>query len=68
LTFSCGRRKIDSILKGGSMSDEHEHRTEEEVLEEQKADAVEDLDVPEQQADDVAGGAVDMFLKVDPGR
>lgn len=37
------------------MSD-HEHRTEDEVLDEQKADAVEDLDVPEAQASDVHGG------------
>jgi hypothetical protein len=50
------------------MTEEHEHRTEEEVLEEQKAEAVEDLEVPEQQADDVAGGAVDMFLKLDPDK
>ena len=36
---------------------EHEHRTEEEVTEEQDADAVEDLDVPEEQSGDVGGGA-----------
>lgn len=48
------------------MSEEHEHRTEDEVLEEQKAETVDDLDVPDQQAEDVAGGGVDMFLKVDP--
>jgi len=41
---------------GGGMS-EHEHRTEEEVTEEQDADAVEDLDVPEEQSGDVGGGA-----------
>jgi len=35
---------------------EHEHRSEEEVLAEQQADAVEDLEVPEGQQDDVAGG------------
>lgn len=48
------------------MSEEHEHRTEDEVLEEQKAETVDDLDVPDHQAEDVAGGGVDMFLKVDP--
>jgi hypothetical protein len=36
--------------------EEHEHRSEEEVTDEQSADAVEDLDVPEQQAEDVGGG------------
>jgi hypothetical protein len=36
---------------------EHEHRTEEEVEQEQ---AVEDLDVPEDQQEDVAGGKVTM--------
>lgn len=38
------------------MADEHEHRTEDEVLEEQEAEAVEDLQVPEGQAEDVKGG------------
>jgi hypothetical protein len=37
------------------MADEHEHRTEDEVLEEQ-ADEVEDLDVPEGQQEGIAGG------------
>lgn len=37
------------------MAEEHEHRTEEEVLDEQ-TDPVEDLDVPEGQQEDVAGG------------
>lgn len=36
---------------------EHEQRTEDEVLGEQAADAVEDLDVPEGQSDEVSGGA-----------
>ncbi len=36
---------------------EHEHRSEEEVLAEQQPDAVEDLEVPEGQAEDVAAGA-----------
>jgi hypothetical protein len=36
---------------------EHEHRSEEEVLDEQKTDAVEDLEVPEGQSADVGGGA-----------
>ena len=45
---------------------EHEHRTEDEVLEEQKAETVDDLDVPDQQAEDVAGGGVEGFQKVDP--
>jgi hypothetical protein len=35
---------------------EHEHRSEEEVPE-QDADAAEDLEVPEGQAEDVGGGA-----------
>lgn len=35
---------------------EHEHRTEDEVLDEQKADAVEDLEVQDAQASDVHGG------------
>lgn len=35
--------------------DEHEHRTEEEVTDEQ---AVEDLEVPEGQQEDVGGGAL----------
>jgi hypothetical protein len=36
---------------------EHEHRTEDEVLDEQNADAVEDLEVPEGQGADIGGGA-----------
>jgi hypothetical protein len=36
---------------------EREQRTEDEVLAEQEADAVEDLDVPDDQGEDVAGGA-----------
>jgi hypothetical protein len=36
---------------------EHEQRSEDEVLAEQDAEAVEDLDVPEEQGEDVAGGA-----------
>lgn len=36
---------------------EHEQRSEDEVLAEQEADAVEDLDVPEAQGEDVSGGA-----------
>jgi hypothetical protein len=39
------------------MADEHEHRTEDEVLDEQGADAVEDLEVPEGQGEEVGGGA-----------
>jgi len=35
---------------------EHEHRSEEEVLAEQEADAIEDLDVPAEQRGDIAGG------------
>lgn len=35
---------------------EHEKRTEDEVLDEQKADAVEDLEVPEGQGADIGGG------------
>lgn len=35
---------------------EHEHRSEEEVLDEQKTDTVEDLEVPEGQSADVGGG------------
>jgi hypothetical protein len=38
------------------MADEHEHRTEDEVVDEQQADVVEDLDVPQDQQGDVAGG------------
>jgi hypothetical protein len=38
------------------MPEEHEHRTEDDGVEEE-ADAVEDLDVPEQQAEDVGGGS-----------
>lgn len=37
---------------------EREHRSEEEVLDEQKADAIEDLDVPEGQSADVGGGNI----------
>jgi hypothetical protein len=47
--------------EGGRLS-EHEHRTEEEVLEEQ-GETVEDLDVPEGQQEDVAGGLVRKDLK-----
>jgi hypothetical protein len=36
---------------------EHEHRTEDEVLDEQTADAVEDLEVED--ASDIRGGADD---------
>lgn len=36
---------------------EHEHRTEDEVLDEQKADAVEDLELQDGQAAEVRGGA-----------
>jgi hypothetical protein len=36
---------------------EHEQRSEDDVLAEQEADAVEDLDVPEGQSDEVSGGA-----------
>jgi hypothetical protein len=43
---------------------EHENRSEEPK--EQEADAVEDLEVPEGQAEQVEGGAVDMFVKIDP--
>lgn len=43
---------------------EHEHRSEEEVLQEQETDVVEDLDVPEGQAADVEGGAWPQ--KIDP--
>jgi hypothetical protein len=42
---------------------EHEHRSEEEVPEEQEAEAVEDLDVPEEQQEDVAGGFVNAWPK-----
>jgi hypothetical protein len=38
------------------MMGEHERRTEDEVLDEQKADAVEDLEVQDAQASDVHGG------------
>lgn len=37
------------------MAEEHE-RSESEVIDEQGADAVEDLDVPDQHAEDVGGG------------
>jgi hypothetical protein len=39
---------------------EHERRTEDEVLDEQNADAVEDLDVQDAQASDVRGGTSDV--------
>lgn len=39
---------------------EPEHRTEDEVLDEQKADAIEDLDVQDAQASAVHGGAGDL--------
>jgi hypothetical protein len=39
---------------------EHEQRSEEEVVDEQEAETVEDLDVPEDQEKDVAGGKVTM--------
>jgi hypothetical protein len=39
------------------MADEHEHRTEDEVVDEQQADVVEDLDVPQGQQGDIAGGS-----------
>ena len=35
---------------------EHEQRSEEDVLAEQQPDAVEDLEAPEDQTEDVAGG------------
>jgi hypothetical protein len=41
---------------------EHEHRTEEDVLEEQD-ETVEDLDVPEGQQEDVAGGLIRKDIK-----
>lgn len=44
---------------------EHERRSD-EPSKEQEADVVEDLDVPEGQAEQVEGGAVDAFLKFDP--
>jgi hypothetical protein len=43
---------------------EHEHRTEEEVLEEQE-DTVDDLEVPGDDAEGVAGGSWDI-KKVEP--
>jgi hypothetical protein len=43
---------------------EHEHRSEEGPLEE--TDEVQDLDVPEGQAEQVEGGAIDQFVKLDP--
>jgi hypothetical protein len=58
LTFRPRRQKIEArILEGESMADEHEHRTEDEVLDEQQADVVEDLDVPQGEQEDVAGGS-----------
>lgn len=36
---------------------EYEHRSEDEVVAEQEADAVEDLEVPEGQSDELTGGA-----------
>ena len=39
---------------------EHEQRTEDEVLDEQKADAVDDLEVKDAQASEVRGGADDV--------
>jgi hypothetical protein len=48
--------KVDQDPKGDTVS-EHEHRSEEEVLAEQAADDVDDLEVPEGQAADVGGGA-----------
>jgi hypothetical protein len=41
--------------KGGSVS-EPEQRTEEEVLDEQQADEIEDLEVRDEQSEDVSGG------------
>ena len=38
------------------MAEEHEQRTEDQVAEEQVAEAVDDLEVPSEQQDDVAGG------------
>jgi len=38
------------------MEGEHERRTSDEVADEQQAEAVEDLDVPEGQDEDVTGG------------
>lgn len=49
------------------MGEEHEHRTEDEVLDEQNAEAVEDLDVPDGGQDAVAGGGTDMWIKTDDG-
>jgi hypothetical protein len=37
--------------------EEHEHRSEEEVTDEQSADAIEDLEVPEGQQEDIGGGS-----------
>ena len=47
------------------MAEEHENRTEDEVVDEQE---VEDLDVPEQQAEDVGGGnqVYQWWQKVEP--
>jgi hypothetical protein len=42
---------------------EHEQRSEDEVLAEQEADAVEDLDVPEEQRADVSGGIINAWPK-----
>jgi hypothetical protein len=55
LTFPGRGRKIEAVSKGGLMAEEHEQRTEEEVTDEQ-VEAVEDLDVPSGQQDDVGGG------------
>ncbi len=51
-----GVRGTTTIRKEAGVS-EHEHRSEEEVLAEQQPDAVDDLEVPEGQTEDVAGGA-----------
>jgi hypothetical protein len=53
---------------GVAQVSEHEHteperRTTEEVAEEQEADAVEDLEVPQGQQEDVGGGVWDWYLK-----
>lgn len=41
--------------------EEHEHRSEEEVTDEQSADVVEDLEVPEGQQEDIGGGIKQAF-------
>jgi hypothetical protein len=47
--------------------DEHEHRSEEEATDEQAADVVEDLDVPEGQQADVEGGFKQGWpIKIEP--